>query len=54
MYVKIQQLMDEDITAVWFTNGARVQVYREAELEPAFMTMYRQYQFYRDLTLDDQ
>lgn len=54
MYVELQRLIDEDIPAVWLTHGARVHVHRQDELEPTFMTMYRQYQYYQDLTLDEQ
>lgn len=54
MYVELQQLIDQAIPAIWLTHGARVHVYRDGEIEPSFMTMYRQYQYYQDLTLDEQ
>ena len=49
LYVQMQQLIDEDISAIWVTNGASVHAYREGELEPSFLAMYSQYRYWRDL-----
>jgi peptide/nickel transport system substrate-binding protein len=48
-YVRMQQIIDEDITAIWVTNGASVYVHREGELEPVFLAMYAQYPYWRQL-----
>jgi len=48
-YIRMQQLMDEDIPVVWITNGANVYVYRTAEIDPSFLAMYAQYTYWNDL-----
>lgn len=49
LYVRMQELIDEAITAVWITNGANVYAYRHDEIEPEFIAMYSQYHYWRDL-----
>jgi peptide/nickel transport system substrate-binding protein len=48
-YVRMQQIIDEEIPAIWVTNGATVHVHREGELDPAYLAMYSQYQYWRQL-----
>lgn len=50
LYVRMQQIIDEDASAIWVTNGASVYVYRPAEVDPVFLAMYTQYQYWRNLT----
>jgi peptide/nickel transport system substrate-binding protein len=45
-YVRMQQLIDEDVAAIWVTNGASVYVHETGELDPAFLAMYAQYQYW--------
>ncbi len=45
-YVRMQQLIDEDIPAIWVTNGASIYVHRAGELDPAFVAMYAQYMYW--------
>ena len=45
-YVRMQQLIDEDVAAIWVTNGANIYVHRAGELEPAFVAMYAQYMYW--------
>jgi peptide/nickel transport system substrate-binding protein len=49
-YVRMQQIIDEDVSAVWVTNGASVYAYRPDEIEPVFLAMYTQYHYWRSLT----
>ena len=49
MYVRMQEIIDEDVTAVWITNGSNVYAYRTGEIEPAFLAMYAQYVYWQDL-----
>ena len=49
LYVRMQQIMDEDISVIWVTNGANVHVYRTGELEPSFLAMYSQYHYWQNL-----
>lgn len=44
-YVRMQQLIDEDVPAIWVTSGASVYAYDE-RIEPAFLAMYAQYQYW--------
>jgi peptide/nickel transport system substrate-binding protein len=48
IYVRMQQIIDEDVATIWVTNGANVHVYREGELEPVFLAMYSQYHYWRN------
>lgn len=48
-YVRMQEIIDEDIPVVWITNGANVYVYRTGEIDPAFLAMYAQYMYWKDL-----
>ncbi len=45
-YVRMQQLIDEDVAAVWVTNGASIYVHRAGELDPSFVAMYAQYRYW--------
>lgn len=45
-YVRMQQLIDEDVAAIWTTNGASVYVHREGAVDPAFVANYAQYAFW--------
>jgi peptide/nickel transport system substrate-binding protein len=45
-YVRMQQLIDEDVPAIWVTNGASIYVHRAGELEPSFLAMYAQYMYW--------
>jgi len=46
LYVRMQQLIDEDVAAIWTTNGASIYVHRAGELEPEFVAMYAQYMYW--------
>lgn len=48
-YVRMQQLIDEDVPAIWVTNGASIYVHRADELMPSFVAMYAQYHYWTDL-----
>ena len=50
MYMRMQQLIDEDIAAIWTTNGSNVYAYRTGQLDPAFLAMYAQYVYWQDLS----
>lgn len=45
-YVRMQQLIDEDVAAIWVTNGASIYVHRAGEVEPVFLAMYAQYMYW--------
>ena len=49
LFIEMQQILDEEVPAVWITNGASVYVYREGELEPVFLAMYAQYEYWENL-----
>ena len=46
LYVRMQQIIDEDVAAIWTTNGASIYVHRAGELDPAFVAMYAQYMYW--------
>ena len=46
-YERLQQIIDEDVAAIWTTHGASVYVYEEGALETSFLAMYAQYQYWR-------
>jgi len=45
-YVRMQQLIDEDVAAIWVTNGASIYVHRADEVQPVFLAMYAQYMYW--------
>jgi len=45
-YVRMQQIIDEEVPAIWVTNGASIYVHREGELDPSFLAMYAQYMYW--------
>jgi len=47
LYIKLQQMMDEDITCVWLTNGASPHVYRD-NIKPVYLTMFSQYHYWEE------
>lgn len=49
LYVQMQQIIDEEVPAIWVTNGASLYVHREGELEPVFLAMYTQYHYWENL-----
>jgi peptide/nickel transport system substrate-binding protein len=46
-YERMQQIIDEDVAAIWVTNGASVYVYEDGALDTSFLAMYAQYQYWR-------
>ncbi|MDZ7799311.1 MAG: ABC transporter substrate-binding protein [Trueperaceae bacterium] len=52
LYVQLQQIIDEDVSAIWVTNGASVYVYRPDQIDPVFLAMYAQYQYWENLATD--
>lgn len=46
MYVRMQQLIDEDVAAIWITNGASVQAV-QPHVQPAFLAQYAQYPYFK-------
>jgi len=48
-YERMQEIIDEAVTAVWITNGATVYVYRSDEVDPSFVAMYAQYPYFQQV-----
>lgn len=46
IYVRMQQLMDEDVGAIWITNGASVQAVKP-DVQPYFLAQYAQYPYFK-------
>ncbi len=45
-YVRMQQLIDQDVAAIWVTHGASIYVHRAGAIDPAFLAMYAQYRYW--------
>ncbi len=45
MYIRMQEIMDEEAALIWVTNGAKVYVSNKA-VEPVFLGHYNQYRYW--------
>jgi type II secretory pathway component HofQ len=46
LYIQLQQMMDEDVSCIWLTNGASPHVYRD-NVEPVYLAMFSQYRYWK-------